>query len=27
VRRLTREEINERYAEFRRMTALDAIPA
>jgi sugar/nucleoside kinase (ribokinase family) len=27
VRRLTREEIDERYAEFRRMTALDAIPA
>jgi len=27
VRRLTREEIDERYAEFRRMTALGAIPA
>jgi sugar/nucleoside kinase (ribokinase family) len=27
VRRLTREEIDERYAEFKRMTALDEVPA
>ncbi len=27
IRRLTREEIDERYAELRRMTALDEVPA
>ena len=27
VRRLTREEIDDRFAEFRRMTTFDAVPA